>query len=69
MANQNIGTVNGTKVQTKTARARKPHWQPFDCESCNAPFDEKTWTSDWSLSGELTWSCPKCGHPNYPSLQ
>jgi len=22
----------------------------------------------WSLSGELTWTCPKCGHPDYPRL-
>jgi hypothetical protein len=47
---------------------RKPHWQPFDCESCNAPFNPDTWQADWSLSGELTWSCPACGHPNYPRL-
>jgi rubredoxin len=47
---------------------RIPHWQPFDCEACNAYFDPETWKSDWSISGELTWICPKCGHPNYPSL-
>ena len=47
---------------------RKPHWYPFDCESCNAVFDPETWTADWSQSGELTWTCPKCGHPNYPRL-
>ena len=47
---------------------RKPHWQPFDCESCNAPFNPSTWQADWSLSGELTWTCPRCGHPTYPRL-
>ena len=47
---------------------KTPHWHPFDCESCNAVFDERTWIMDWSLSGELTWTCPRCGHPNYPRL-
>lgn len=49
-------------------KERKPHWQPYDCESCNAYFDPETWKSDWSISGELTWTCPKCGHPNFPRL-
>jgi hypothetical protein len=47
---------------------RKPHRFPFDCESCNAVFNPETWHSDWSLSGELTWTRPKCGHPKFPRL-
>jgi hypothetical protein len=47
---------------------RKPHWYPSDCECCNAPYDPETWKADYSLSGELIWSCPKCGHSNYPRL-
>jgi RNase P subunit RPR2 len=45
-----------------------PQWQPSDCESCNHPFDSKTWKPDFSMSGELTWTCPKCKHPSYPRL-
>jgi hypothetical protein len=59
----------GNMELSKVKRSdKKPHWFPFDCESCNAAFDPKTWISDWSLSGELTWTCPKCKHPNYPKL-
>lgn len=57
--------------ETSTSRKRperKPHWQPSDCECCNDPFDPETWIADWSLSNELTWTCPACGHPNFPSL-
>ena len=56
------------KSKEQSKPAQKPHWQPFDCESCNAGFDPGTWQAHWSLSGELTWSCPKCGHPNFPRL-
>jgi hypothetical protein len=48
---------------------RRLFWQPFDCECCNNPFNQNTWTFDRSLSGELTWTCPKCHHPNFPSLE
>jgi hypothetical protein len=48
-------------IEPQTQIKREPHWRPFDCEACNCVFDEKTWQSHWSLSGELTWSCPKCG--------
>jgi hypothetical protein len=44
---------------------QKPHWHPFDCESCNAVFDERTWQADYSISGELSWECPACHHSNY----
>jgi hypothetical protein len=42
-------------------------WIPQDCENrkcgfCNEVFDPEIWESDWSLSGELAWMCPKCGH-------
>jgi hypothetical protein len=47
---------------------RRPHWFPDCCECCNLPFNSKTWTSDWSLSGELTWCCPRCSHSNYPTI-
>jgi hypothetical protein len=56
------------KTAETAPKAEKPRWHPFDCESCNATFDERTWHADYSLSGELTWSCPKCGHPNYPTI-
>lgn len=54
-------------MESKTDE-RKPHWFPSDCESCNALYDPETWTPNWSLSGELIWTCPKCGHPNFPRL-
>jgi hypothetical protein len=56
------------EIRKTTKTKQEPHWTPADCESCNAPFDPVTWQSDWSLSGELTWTCPKCHHPNYPRL-
>lgn len=54
-------------MESKTDE-RKPHWFPSDCEACNALYDPETWKPNWSLSGELIWTCPKCGHPNFPRL-
>jgi hypothetical protein len=62
-----VSEIKGKDV-VKNAVLGKPHWHPSDCESCNAVFDEKIWKTDYSLSGELIWICPKCKHPSYPRL-
>jgi hypothetical protein len=44
-------------------------WYPSCCEECNLPYNPRKWKSDWSLSGEMTWRCPRCHHENYPEIK
>lgn len=55
------------KTATKPKPAGKSTWQPESCESCSHPFGP-AWESDYSMSGELVWICPRCKKENYPPI-
>jgi RNase P subunit RPR2 len=55
------------KTATKAKTIEKAAWRPEACEQCAHPFSDG-WESDYSMSGELVWICPKCGKVNYSPL-
>jgi hypothetical protein len=56
------------KTANRPKQGERLTWCPKSCEGCNHPFNN-SWESDYSMSGELVWICPKCEHTNYPALR
>jgi len=58
----------GKSGAIKLKDLQKNPWTPKRCEICKHAFNPNKWTWDYSMSGELTWTCPRCAKENYPPM-